>query len=514
MWEAIESNKRRSWMLITIMAVILGLVGASIGSAIYMQIYGQGNDFNRTIDAHSNLDRNSGGLREFHSPPDNAAGAEGYLRAALNPGAAFGAMTAGIIWLIMTLITLTEGDRILLRSAGAHQIQKEDAPRLWNVVEEMTIASRLGNMPRVYIIENESPNAFAVGRSPDKAAVAVTSGLLKRLNRDELQGVIAHEIAHIRNLDVRFMTYAAIMVGSIVLLCDVFIRYLWYGGAYSSRRSSSRGGGGYAQLIIFIVAVLAAVLAPIVANMLYFACSRRREYLADACSAQFTRYPEGLASALEKIAGSGKPAQKPSRTLAPMYIVNPLQSRAAVGLFSTHPPTAQRIQVLRSMGGMAGFADYEKAYREVHGAKSRCLDQRSLSEAESTTAREASAEPVTKLDAVGRAKEVAGILDRMAAIIPIVCGCGVNLKIPAAFASKSVRCPRCSRKHDVPAAAPLQSSAANGTSHSEPQIMTYRRKGAGWESFKCSCGGVIQLSPSFDAESVSCRKCGRHVKIQ
>ena len=195
-----------------------------------------------------------------------------------------------VIWLIMALVALIGGDSVLLHTAGAYHIDKEDAPRHLNVVEEMTIASSLGSMPRVYIIEDDAPNAFAVGRNPEKAAVAVTSGLLKRLTRDELQGVVAHEIGHIRNLDVRFMTLAAVMVGSIVLLSEVFMHYLWFGGG---RRSSSRKGGGQAQIILLVVGILAAILAPIVARMLYFACSRRREYLADASAAQFTRFPDG-----------------------------------------------------------------------------------------------------------------------------------------------------------------------------------------------------------------------------
>lgn len=500
MWEAIQSNKRRSWILLVVMAIILVSVGALIGSAVYLQFAVPDSSLNQLMDNYSAQGLGPSGDR-----------AEPILRSVMNPGTALGALVASGIWTIMLLVTLMGGERIVLAGAGARRVVKEAAPQLFNIVEEMTIAASLPKMPAIYIIEDEAPNAFATGRSPDDAAVAVTSGLLKRLNRDELQGVIAHEIAHVRNLDVRFMTYAAIMVGSIVLLAEVFLRYLWYGGASSGRRSSRSGGGGYAALIIMVVAILAAILAPVVANMLYFACSRKREYLADACSAQFTRYPDGLASALEKIALAGKPTRKPSRTLAPMYIINPLQSRAAVGLFATHPPTDKRIMILRTMGGRAGFVDYEAAYRKVYGRNSHCLDQRTLKESETITARQPSAEPSAKEDSVTRAKEVAGILDHVIGIIPIACACGANLKIPAAFASRSVRCPRCGNSHQIPTASTVGGTAPSGRPPAGP--MTYKRTGSGWESFKCGCGAVVQLSPSFNAEHVSCRKCGRHIKV-
>jgi heat shock protein HtpX len=282
-------------------------------------------------------------------------------------GGMLGVGVASVLWMVMMLAAYYGGDSLLLSSAKARRIQKEDLPQLWNVVEEMTIASGLGQMPKVYIIDDPEPNAFAVGRSPETASIAVTMGLLRRLNRDELQGVVAHEIGHIRNLDVRFMTLASVTLGTIVLLSEVFLRSMWYGGGRGRRRSSS-SGGGQAQAILLVAALLVAILAPIAAQLLYFACSRKREYLADASAARFTRYPLGLASALEKIASTvSTGSKKVSRALAPMYIVNPLQSRSAVGLFSTHPPTEDRIRILRSMAGGAGLAQYEEAYRKVHG---------------------------------------------------------------------------------------------------------------------------------------------------
>jgi len=247
MWEAIASNRRKSTLLILLMGAVLSVLGAVAGIAIFTGAA-------------------TGG--------DVAAGALTGLAAAL------------LVWVVMWLTAYAGGDGILLATAGAREIQREDAPMLWNVVEEMTIASGLGKAPRVFIIEDPAPNAFAVGRTPEKAAVAVTSGLLQRLTRDELQGVVAHEIGHVRNLDIRFMTYASVMVGSIVMISDIFLRSLFYGGG--RRRTSSREGG-QAQAILMLVAVLVAIFAPIFAYLLYFACSRRREYLADASAARFSR---------------------------------------------------------------------------------------------------------------------------------------------------------------------------------------------------------------------------------
>lgn len=249
--------------------------------------------------------------------------------------------------LIMTLVSYFSGDMITLALSGAKEIKKPDNPQLFNVVEEMSIASGLP-MPRVFIINDGAPNAFATGRKPEKSAVAVTTGLLERLNRDELQGVIAHEMSHIQNYDILFATMIGIMVGTIVLISDVAIRSLFFG---RRRRSSGSGkGGGGAMIIMLIIALVLIILSPILAKIIQMAVSRRREYLADASGAKLTRYPEGLASALEKIAFSGKKMRHASRATQHMFIVNPLKPTLSVtGLMSTHPPAKDRIERLRSM---------------------------------------------------------------------------------------------------------------------------------------------------------------------
>ncbi len=292
MWEQIRSNQIRSTVLVIGMGLLLLLIGYFLGLAFF--------------------DDGIPGL-----------------------------VVAFIVWGFMYLIAAFQGDSILLAVAGARKISREDNPRLYNIVEEMKIASGLEKMPDIYIIDDPALNAFATGRDPKHASVAITSGLLKKLNRDELQGVIGHEISHVQNRDVRLMAIAAVMLGSIVILAWYASRFMFFSGMGGRRDRSSGGGGGAAQLIILAVALVLIILAPIAAQLIYFALSRRREYLADASSALYTRYPEGLASALEKLATSNTQVQRANKATAPMYIINPLKKGMSLNeLTSTHPPIA------------------------------------------------------------------------------------------------------------------------------------------------------------------------------
>ncbi len=459
MWEAIRKNNRRSRILISLMGMVLVGLGFIIGMTFDPQL-----------------------------------------------GGPYGALAAAGLWLLLCIIALSGGDRAILASARAHKIEKKDVPRLWNVVEEMTIASGLGKMPAVYIVEDHVPNAFAVGRNPEKAAVAVTTGLLKRLTRDELQGVVAHEIGHIKNADVRFMTIALVMVGSVIIISEIFLRSFLYG---SRRRSLRSSRGGQAQAVVLLVAILLAILAPLLARLLYFACSRQREYLADASAARFTRYPEGLASALEKISKRAVGAGKASRALAPLYIVNPLQGRSFVGLFSTHPPTERRIKILRSMAGGASFLDYERAYRKICGEKKRCIDEETIRSDEGVPIRSATPEPEAKSDAIGMAREVGDLLGGLLHLLVIPCVCGVRIKLPPDFKRDSVSCPRCGRKHFLSEAQRLRSSRQ--ADHAEPRALG--REGNGWRSIECSCGRIIDISPAFQGNYVKCTQCRREIKV-
>jgi heat shock protein HtpX len=258
--------------------------------------------------------------------------------------ALFGLVLAFVVGTISGFVSYYAGGRIVLAASRAQEVTHDEAPQLFNVVEEMAIAGGLP-MPKVYIIKDSAPNAFATGRDPEHASVAVTSGLLEKLNRDELQGVIAHEMSHVGNFDIRYAMLVGILVGTTVLISDFFLRSLWFGGG---RR---REGGGQAQIIMIIVAVVLAILAPIFARLLQLSISRQREYLADATAVKFTRNPKGLADALQKISGDHEVLEAANRATAHLYIVNPIKrfEKRATGLFSTHPPIEERIQILRSM---------------------------------------------------------------------------------------------------------------------------------------------------------------------
>jgi heat shock protein HtpX len=241
--------------------------------------------------------------------------------------------------LFYALIVYFQGDSIILAISGAKEAKREEYPFLYNVVEGLALASQIP-MPRLYVIEDPSPNAFATGRDPKHASVAVTTGLLGMLKCEELEGVVAHEISHIANFDIRFSMIAIVFVGAIALMGDFTWRMLFYGG--SGRRD--RGGGGP----LILIALFLVILAPIFAQLVRFALSREREYLADANGARITRYPEGLASALTKIGNAGLPTRAANDTTASLYFSNPFPQKIGF-LGSTHPPIDDRVKRLRSM---------------------------------------------------------------------------------------------------------------------------------------------------------------------
>lgn len=364
-------------------------------------------------------------------------------------GGFIGIFFALIIWGILSLISYYSGSKILLAVSGAKEVTKEVHPQLFNVVEEMKISAGLPAMPKIYIINEIAPNAFATGIKPENSAVAVTAGLLARLNRDELQGVIAHEVSHIVNRDVLFMTFAGIMLGSIVLISEVFLRSLWFGGGrYSSKSSKSSGQG---QMIIMIVAIVFAILAPILAQLLYFAISRKREYLADASAVRYTRYPEGLASALEKISDNSIELKTANKVTAPMFIVNPLKpkGRRLSDLTSTHPPISERVRILRGISGGANYIDYQNAFNKIKRGKESLIPSSGLADQTAVGLKDATVTPVTLGLNKQTKRDTGDIMMKVNQYSFINCSCGLKIKIPPDYKQNELFCPRCGRRHLV-----------------------------------------------------------------
>ena len=254
-----------------------------------------------------------------------------------------------VIGLIGALGSYFAGDALVLGVSGAKQVDEQTAPQLMNVVREISLAANVP-MPKVYLIDDSAPNAFATGRDPRHASVALTTGLLEKLDREELQGVIAHELSHVRNLDIRFSLIVGVMVGSIALLADFFLRFTFWGGA--GRRSRDREGGGL-QAIFMVLAIVLAIAAPIVSRFVQMAVSRQREYLADASGVELTRNPVGLERALAKIASDQEVLEVANRATQHLYFTNPIKKfeDRRSGLFSTHPPIVERINRLRELTG-------------------------------------------------------------------------------------------------------------------------------------------------------------------
>ncbi|MEX2217834.1 MAG: M48 family metallopeptidase [Phycisphaerales bacterium] len=315
--DLIRKNRRDSAALMVVMVVLAVAIGGVIASAIVVY---------------------AGGAPDMET---------------LLPSIALGCAAALVAAILGTLWSWYGGASAILMMSGAREVQKPSDPQLFNVVEEVAIAAGLP-MPRVYLIDDTAMNAFATGRDPRHGAVAITRGLREKLTRDELQGVMAHEMAHIRHLDIRFAMLMATMVGLIVFACDAFLRVAWYSGRRGGRRSGGKGGGG-AVAVLLIVALVLAVVAPLVARIIQMAYSRQREYLADAGAVELTRNPLGLASALQKLAGDEEPlVDTANRGTAHMYIVNPLRKmreshQSISSVFLSHPPVKERVARLLAL---------------------------------------------------------------------------------------------------------------------------------------------------------------------
>lgn len=261
----------------------------------------------------------------------------GYAFGAYSGDPYAGALGAFVFVLFYSVISYYFSTNIVLAISGAKPIEKKDNPQLYRIVENLCIGAGLP-MPKIYIMEEPAMNAFATGRDPKHSVVAVTRGLIEKLENEELEGVLAHELSHVQNYDIRVMTLAAVLAGAVVILADIFLR-----GMRSSGSGGRRGGAGVLVLIGFIL----ALLSPIFAQLIKLAVSRQREYLADSSGVLLTRYPEGLARALEKLAADKTPVKHVSEATAHLYIKNPLSGQFLASFFSTHPPLEERIRRLR-----------------------------------------------------------------------------------------------------------------------------------------------------------------------
>ena len=308
-YREIARNRRRSWLLVAIVIVVLGLLGGAIG---YATGFGWG-----------------------------------------------GVVLAVVVATVMSLGSWFAGDALVMATSGAREIDLAKAPpdqyrQFVNVVEEMRLAGGLPR-PRMWVIDDSAPNAFATGRDPKHASVAVTTGLLDKLDREQLQGVIGHEMSHIGNLDIRFTLLVGVLVGSIALLADWFLRFTFWGGGRRSGSDSDRGGGGAAALI-FVLALVLAVVAPLIGRLVQAAVSRSRESLADSTAVEMTRNPLGLARALRAISDDPEVLEAANRATQHLYIVNPIKSfeQRAKSLWDTHPPIGERVAALENIAGQMG----------------------------------------------------------------------------------------------------------------------------------------------------------------
>jgi heat shock protein HtpX len=261
-----------------------------------------------------------------------------------------GLVLAVVVAMGLAAVGYYASDKIVLGISRARPVTKDEFPYLYNVVEGLAIAAGVP-APKCYVIEDTAPNAFAAGRKPETAAICVTTGLLEKLNRVELEGVVAHEMSHIKNYDVRLQTVVVVMAGVVALLSDWMLRSFFWGGG--RRRGRSKGGPGGAEGVLVLVGLALAILSPFIATIIQLAVSRKREFLADASGAMLTRYPAGLASALRKISADTEPLEAANKATAHLYIVNPLKNLKGGGginrLFSTHPPIEERIAALEKM---------------------------------------------------------------------------------------------------------------------------------------------------------------------
>ncbi len=480
MWELIALNRKKSIFVFFLMMVLLILMGAALGYTVSFWIEA--------------------------SSPVNAS--------------IIGGIGAFFVWLILSFVSYTMGNDIVIRASRATQITRESYPRLYNIVEEIKIAAMLPAMPEIYIMNDDALNAFATGMHPEKSAIIVTSGLAEVLSRDELQGVVAHEMSHILNRDTAFLTFAGIMLGTITVMADIVLRGTFFASRNRRSKMSSKNNSGGGNIIILLLIVVFAILAPFFAKIFYLSISRKREYLADATAVRLTRYPEGLASALEKISSSTTPVFAANTITAPMYIASPAGSNIEKeDLGSTHPPIVNRIRILRALqnGGGASYRDYQQAYSKyIEKGFANLIPESGLKENKPVIIRDASKEDKSFSQKKTK-RDINDLFIADSGYVSIPCSCGLEIKAPAKFGVTDIQCPRCGKILTVPSITAKINKAAEKEekrSFSSDEVLQYHRMHPGkWESVLCKCGAQLQLSPLFKSQYLVCKSCKRKIEI-
>lgn len=511
--ELIRSNKKKSLYLIITSFIIVLIVGFVLGQVIYLYMVPR-----NTIEYDTNK---------------------------LNFALGFAAFI-GFVELIQIYLIFNGKPRTLLKQLGLKEAPQARFKKLHNVVAEMSIAAGLHPAPKVYIIQSKAVNAMAFGSKPQNSAIAVTAGLLSVCNRDELQGVIAHEISHIINRDSMLLEVCRSTLGMVIVLRDVMLRSMYWGslGKSNYRSTSSKSRSSKLDIVFMILGIIFAIIAPLLIKLIYFALSRRREYLADAVAAKLTRYPAGLASALTKIAYSTHSLNKVDKVTSAAFIEYPDNDVIVSGRgTATHPPIWNRITILKKMSGGAGYIDYQKAYREVMHPDKAFMPESMADNKFEVPLRGAfalsdepgvisSAEDMKVLEQEQRTDDVIRLTEDFGFIN---CECGMNIKIPPDYKKYEVRCPRCGRVHvledkmQTALASMLDETVDNGDAaaiinqmikedaqqdYSREEKQVYERQGNKWEKIKCRCGADVEISPTFVGKFITCRKCKRKIIIQ
>ena len=471
MWELIRLNKKKSVLLFACMALILLTLGYLIGEVFFERFW-------------------------------------------------VGILLAIVVWAILAAVSFTKGESILLKTNNTYLVSKEMHPQLHNVVEEMCLAANINYKPQIYLIATPSLNAFATGIKEENAAIAVTTGLLEKLNRDELQGVIAHELSHIYHRDTLYMTLAATMLGSIQMLSRMSLRASRFvggsrfssgSGSRSRSKSSSNSSSNSSGLraLLFLLLILVSIIGPFFAMLFYFSLSRKREYLADASAARLTRYPEGLASALEKISMSSFIRNANSLT-GPMFIVNPLRSTDSLLNYSTHPRTEDRIAILRGMNKGAGLVSYQDAYARVTNKSGPLIPPIAMTLASRQETELAIREKSSDVEVNSQSKMMDYIRAQNSFIF-IECSCGLKMKIPPNFKENKITCPKCKMENYV-----VNFDSIDSPSDVDPEgKQVYIRKNTGWETIQCKkCNHLINMSPLFNSPAITCQMCKSQIVVK